>query len=72
MTRRRFFTLISVAFGSMVVAIALSFLMMLRIILPRIWLGFLSYGIAVGGLGTAFYAFTHYALLDGRKHRDER
>jgi len=67
MTRRRFWTLMSVAIGLMVTAIALPFLMVLRVIAPNVPLSFLSYAMSVGGLGISLYAIVTHSAVGSRK-----
>lgn len=71
MSRRRFWTLISVAIGLMVTAIALPFLMVLRVIAPNVALSFLSYAMSVGGLGISLYTIVVHSAGELRRRRRE-
>jgi|GEM_PF-1394185 membrane protein implicated in regulation of membrane protease activity len=72
MTRRKFWTLISVALSLMVTAIALPFLMVIKVIRPNVPLSFLSYAMSVTGLGISIYAIAHYSVVQTWKRRRER
>ncbi len=76
MTRRRFWTLISVAISLMSTAVVFPFLMVVRVLRPSIPLSFLAYAMSVAGLGISLYAFTHYSVIEawkrGMRRRDER
>ncbi len=72
MTRRRFWTLISVALSLMVAAIVLPFLMVIKVMRPNVPLSFLSYAMSVTGLGISIYAIAHYSVIEVWKRRRKR